>query len=51
MTNLLPQLAFAGVRRWPLAVLDRLQLIPPLVEQSPVNAQFLRECNDVLATL
>jgi hypothetical protein len=51
LTNLLPQLTLAGVRRWSIAVLDRLQLISPLVEQAPVNAQLLRECNDVLATL
>ena len=36
---------------WPLAVFDRLQLIPPFVEQAPVNAKLLGECDDIIATL
>jgi hypothetical protein len=47
--DLSAQLTFAGVRRWWLAVLDRLQLIAPLVQQAPVYAEFLGERADVLA--
>jgi hypothetical protein len=49
--DLLPQFTLSRVCRWSFAVIDRLQLITPLVQQPPMHAELLGERDDVFAAL
>ena len=48
-TDLFPEGGLARIRRRSFAVLHRLKLLAPCIQQPPTDAEFLRECYDVVA--
>jgi hypothetical protein len=51
LRHLQPEFTIPAVFRWPLTVINWLQLIAPFVQQSAMHAQLFRERDNILAAL